>query len=99
MLKEEKHTMPLKQIQVAHIDTNLSPSKDLSLILADPQMTTYYSLVKNTLVYSQLTTYYSLVKNTLMYSHMTTYYSLVKNTLVYSHMTTYNSFFLQIYFI
>ena len=72
MLKEEKHTMPLKQIQVAHIDTNLSPSKDLSLILADPQMTTYYSLVKNTLVYSHMTTYYSLFKITLVYSQITT---------------------------
>ena len=81
MLKEEKHTMPLKQIQVAHIDTNLSPSKDLSLILADPQMTTYYSLVKNTLVYSHMTTYYSFSSNILylMDSQMTTYYSLVKD--------------------
>ena len=76
MLKEEKHTMPLKQIQVSHIDTNLSPSKDLSLILADPQITTYYSLVKNT---SQMTTYYSFSSNILylMDSQMTIYYSLL----------------------
>ena len=68
--------MPLKQIQVAHIDTNLSPSKDLSLILADPQITTYYSLVKNT---SQMTTYYSFSSNILylMDSQMTIYYSLL----------------------